>query len=382
MTPALDLGCPPTVSVPFVVAGGPGNDSSPSPLRRWNFRVPPELEAGAPPEARGRARDEVRLMVSYLDDSGVVHAQFGDLPCFLRPGDVLAVNTSGTMNAALAAQRADGTEFEMHLSTRLPGGLWTLELRVPDARGSQPFYDARPGEMLALPAGGRAEILHPYIRGSGSLESTRNRLWLAALDLPLPVLTYLAEHGFPIRYGYVKTRWPIEYYQTLYATETGSAEMPSAGRPFTTALLTRLVANGVWIAPLLLHTGVASLEDDEMPYEEFYRVPLATAHLVNAARAHGGRIISVGTTVMRALETVTDEEGTVHPGEGWTGLVITPRYHLRAVDGLLTGLHEPRSSHISILEALAGREHVRRAYSEALVERYLWHEFGDVHLIL
>jgi S-adenosylmethionine:tRNA ribosyltransferase-isomerase len=193
---------------------------------------------------------------------------------------------------------------------------------------------------------------------------------------------YLNRYGFPIRYGYVKEAWPLAYYQTVYSTEAGSAEMPSAGRAFTPELITRLVAQGIQIAPLILHTGVASLEDHEPPYEEFYRVPLETAHLVNAARATGKRVIAVGTTVVRALETVTDAEGVVHPGEGWTRLVIQSDSRLRAVNGLLTGLHEPQASHLAMLQALSGLDHLYLAYAEALSEKYLWHEFGDLHLIL
>ncbi len=213
-------------------------------------------------------------------------------------------------------------------------------------------------------------------RGEGS------RLWLSSLDLPRPPDEYLDRHGFPIRYGYVRESWPVSYYQTVYATETGSAEMPSAGRAFTPELITRLVSRGVQFAPLILHTGVASLEDDEPPYDEFYRVPPDTARLVNAARAAGRRVVAVGTTVVRALETVTDNDGTSHPGEGWTRLVVTPERPIRSVSAMLTGLHEPRSTHLAMLEALAGREHLRVAYREALREGYLWHEFGDVHLIL
>ncbi len=165
-------------------------------------------------------------------------------------------------------------------------------------------------------------------------------------------------------------------------TEIGSAEMPSAGRAFTPELITRLVAQGVQIVPLLLHTGVASLEAHEPPYEEFYRVPTETARAVNTARAAGRRVVAVGTTVVRALETVTDADGATHPGEGWTRLVVTPARGIHAVNAMLTGLHEPRASHLAMLEALAGRAHLQRTYAEALRERYLWHEFGDLHLIL
>lgn len=348
-------------------------------LTGLDFTLPPELEASEPPEARGLARDEVRLMVSYVADDRIVHARFRDLGAFLRGGDLLVINTSGTLNAALIATRADGSPLELHLSTHLPADLWLVELRTlptQSGKGTEPFYGARAGETLRLPGEAQVTLLAPYA------DQPQARLWVARLNLPGPLDDYLQRHGFPIRYSYVKRPWPGTFYQTVYATEPGSAEMPSAGRGFTPELITRLVAQGVQIAPLILHTGVASLESHEPPYEEFYRVPLATARAVNQTRWAGGNVIAVGTTVVRALETVMDEEGSVHPGEGWTRLVVTPERGLRAINGLLTGLHEPRASHLAMLEALAGREHLKLAYAEALHERYLWHEFGDLHLIL
>ena len=237
MTPVLDLRCAAGLQVDESAAVDEGEAGSPRSLRSMSFNLPPELEAGEPPEARGLARDEVRLMVSYRAEDRVLHAQFRDLPCYLSPGDVLVVNTSGTMPAAVPARRADGTELELHLSTRLPGGLWTVEFRMPDPQGSQPYYAAQPGETLALPGGGNVAVLGPYVRGSRGAEPARQRLWLATLRLPLPVYTYLAHYGSPIRYRYVKGDWPVDYYQTVYATETGSAEMPSAGRPFSAELI-------------------------------------------------------------------------------------------------------------------------------------------------
>jgi S-adenosylmethionine:tRNA ribosyltransferase-isomerase len=349
-----------------------------------DFVLPSALEAGEPPEARGLARDDVRLMVSHYRDDRVQHMRFRDLPAVLEAGDVLVINTSGTMNAALSATRVDGTPLELHLSTHLPADLWIVELRQPEGGATRSLYSATPGEVLAL-AGGAAATLHvPYRheRGGTSEQHTASRLWIATLRLPSPLQDYLAAYGFPIRYSYVQGTWPISYYQTVYATEIGSAEMPSAGRAFTPELLTRLIARGVLVVPLLLHTGVSSLEDHEPPYEEFYRVPLETARVVNAARAAGGPVVAVGTTVVRALETVTDREGTVHPGEGWTRLVVTPQRGVRAVDALLTGLHEPRSSHLAMLAALAGRKHLAITYAESLRAGYLWHEFGDLHLIV
>jgi S-adenosylmethionine:tRNA ribosyltransferase-isomerase len=371
-----------------------------------DFELPPELEAGEPPEARGLTRDAVRLMVSYRSDNHVEHARFRDLGRFLCPGDVLVINTSGTMNAALPVTRADGSPLELHLSTHLPADLWVVELRAPGEHGTQPFRGAIPGETLTLPANAAATLHVPYSRDRAAAPDGPARLWIATLRLPCPLDAYLTEYGFPIRYRYVREGWPLSYYQTVYATEMGSAEMPSAGRAFTPELITRLVAQGVQIAPLLLHTGVASLEDHEPPYEEYYRVPSETAQLVNAARGEGRRIIAVGTTVVRALETVTGADSVTHPGEGWTDVVVTPQRGIRAVNAMLTGLHEPHATHLAMLEALveadhpqqcgcarnegsatmlealAGPDHVRLAYTEALREGYLWHEFGDLHLLL
>ena len=354
-----------------------------------HFELPQELEAGEPPEARGLRRDEVRLMVSYLEDDRIVHSRFGDLPKFLTAGDTLVVNTSGTMNAALPAEREDGTPLTAHLSTHLPADLWVVELR--SISGDEPVLDGESGEILSLPEGASIVLHTPYLSERRQLDEGPNRLWISTLNLPVNLTDYLDRNGSPIRYGYVRERWPASYYQTVYATEAGSAEMPSAGRAFSPELITRLVANGVSIVPLILHTGVASLEDDEPPYEEFYRVPPETAATINAARTAGRRVIAVGTTVVRALETVTDRDGYTHPGEGWTDVFITPERGIRSVDAMLTGLHEPRSTHLSMLEALvgsrlgyptSGTEHLEVAYTEALKSGYLWHEFGDLHLIL
>jgi S-adenosylmethionine:tRNA ribosyltransferase-isomerase len=355
-----------------------------------DFALPARLEAAEPPEARGLRRDQVRLLVSDLSRDTIEHARFSDLPRWLSPGDLLIVNTSGTLNAALAATSEAGEEFELHLSTQVPGGFWTVEVRQLRAGASLPYPHARPGSILKIPAGGRATLLAPY----PFLESldTPTRLWIAAVQFPAPAVSYLDRHGFPIRYGYVRQSWPNSMYQTVFAAEPGSAEMPSAGRPFSPELVTQLVSRGVQIAPLLLHTGVASAETHEPPYEEFYRVPGETAERVNAARRRGHRVVAVGTTVVRAIETVTDASGTTFPGEGWTSLVITPERPVRSVTGLITGLHEPRATHLLMLEqviaaasagtSVCGPCHLKRAYAEAQAAGYLWHEFGDSHVIL
>jgi S-adenosylmethionine:tRNA ribosyltransferase-isomerase len=348
---------------------------------------PAHLEASEPPEARGLERDAVRLLVSHADTDSIAHARFRDLPRWLSPGDVLVVNTSGTLNAALQASTGTGDPFDLHVSTRLPGGFWVVEVRRAAAPASLPYTGAQAGTTFELEGGGRATILAPYPLLAGL--QARSRLWIAAVETPEPLLLYLGRVGRPIRYSYVPQSWPASSYQTVFATEPGSAEMPSAGRPFSHELVTRLVANGVQIAPLLLHTGVASLEDHEPPYEEYFRVPPETAERVSRARRTGRRVVAVGTTVVRALETVTDERGRTSPGEGWTGLVITRDRPLRAVTGMITGLHEPRATHLAIVEqavAAAGGHapsaHLERAYREADGAGYLWHEFGDSHLII
>jgi len=338
---------------------------SPVPAPPVAFDLPPELEAHEPPEARGLTRDGVRLLVSYLDSDRVVHAQFTDFPRFLRDGDLVVVNTSTTLPAALTAWRDDGSEVPLHLSTRLPADLVVVELRkiTPSV-----------GEGFALPAGGRAVILAPY-RGSA-------RLWVARLELPSSLLPYLAAWGRPITYPYVHGSWPIEMYQTIYAAVPGSAEMPSAGRAFTPEILDRLSTRGVYFASIVLHAGVASLEYDETPAEEWFEVPHEAAAAVARARKRGGRVIAVGTTVVRALESAADGAGRPIATRGWTDLVVTPQRGLRLVDGLLTGFHEPKATHLAMLAAVAGRVHLERAYQAALGAGYLWHEFGDLHLIL
>jgi len=327
------------------------------------------LEAREPPEARGLARDGVRLLISHRDDERIEHAVFRELPSFLRAGDLLVVNTSATIPAALAARSADGTELRLHLSTRLPAGLHVVEVR--DQQGGAAFATAG---LLALPGGATAQLLARY-RDS-------KRLWIASLAGVGVLDEYLRRHGKPIGYAYLRREWPIDAYQTVYAEVPGSAEMPSAGRPFTLALLTRLRAGGVGVAGVVLHAGVASVERDEPPYEEWFVVPRATADRINTARRRGGRVIAVGTTVVRALESAADFDGRVSACNGWTELVVIPPRGVRAIDGLLTGLHEAESTHLGMLEAIAGRCSIERAYRAAVQRGYLWHEFGDSHLIV
>ncbi len=344
------------------------------------FTLPPALEAAAPPEARGLARDAVRLMVARAGEP-LVHTRFDDLPARLRAGDLLVVNESATLPAALTAETEDGTALELHLSTPEPpataggaaqpaGTRWVIELRRDGAR----HRAARDGDVVALPAGGTARLDARFL--------SADRLWIAELALPAALPDYLAAHGRPIRYAHQPRPRPLADHQTVFARVPGSAEMPSAGRPFTPRVLHALAAGGVGVAPVLLHTGVSSQERGERPYPERYAVSEATAARVNATRRAGGRAIAVGTTVTRALETAAAPDGTVAAASGWTSLTITPERGIRAVDGLITGWHEPDASHLLLLEAVAGRPLVERSYAAAVALRYRWHEVGDTHLLL
>jgi S-adenosylmethionine:tRNA ribosyltransferase-isomerase len=278
---------------------------------------------------------------------------------------VLVINVSATLPAAVGVE---GEPRRVHFSTRVPGlsERWrVVELRSAD--GSKPLR-AGAGQRLTLHGGAELKLVAPYLGGQ--------RLWVAQLETA--VEPYLERHGEPIRYGHVRGDFPLDAYQNVYATRPGSSEMPSAGRPFTPELITRLVAKGIQLAPLTLHCGVSSPERHEPPFPEEFDVPATTAELLNGAR----RVIAVGTTVVRALETVADVRGALAPRSGWTNLVITPERGLRAVDGVITGWHEPESSHLKLLEAAAGGPLLKRSYAAALTHGYQWHEFGDSYLVL
>ncbi len=334
-----------------------------------DFVLPAEREAHDPPEARGLPRDGVRMLVSRRSAGEISHHGFRDLPNLLLPGDLLVINNTGTLPAEVRA----GGDLAVHFSTPLPDGAWLVELRQIKNTTTIPNERGFPGQVIDLPSGA---VLTLEGRATA-------RLWRARLSVA--VVPYLLQHGVPIRYSYVPLEWELSSYQTVFAQAPGSAEMPSAARPFTPSVVTQLVTRGVLIAPLTLHAGVSSLEADEDPYPELYDVPPATARLVNHVRADGGRVIAAGTTVVRALETaalLSDGDGTVAASAGWTSHVVTPETGVKVVDGLLTGLHEPRSSHLRMLAAFADPDLLSRCYEAAITGGYLWHEFGDVHLML
>ena len=335
--------------------------------------VPPGRIAVLPPERRGVARDGVPLLVATPDH--VEHTTVAHLGEHLRPGDVLVVNTSATLPAAVDASWR-GRSVVLHLSTRLDDHVWVVELRRPDGRG--PVLDAIPGEVVGLPRGATATLLS----STGPGPDGGTRLWRARLDVSGRPMAWLHQHGRPITYGPDAARLSLEDHQTVFARHPGSAEMASAARPFTTRLVTDLVARGIDVAPVTLHAGVSSLELGEPPRPERVRVPATTAARVERARRDGARVVAVGTTVTRALEAAVDRRGRVRSLQGWTDLVLGPDRPAVVVGGLVTGWHEPGASHLHLLEAVAGGALVEAAYRAALDGPYLWHEFGDSALFL
>jgi S-adenosylmethionine:tRNA ribosyltransferase-isomerase len=344
------------------------------------FELPDDRTATEPAEHRGLRRDGVRLLVAGPD--GTRHRRFHDFPGELSPGDLVVVNTSQTIAAELIGRAAGNWPVVLHVATSLDDGSWVIELRTaPD--GAEPILHARAGDRFSFGEDDavRAELCEPY-PAAYSPTGQGNRLWRASISSGLPFADYLSWNGRPISYGYLNRHWPLSDYQTVFGRHPGSAEMPSAARPFTTELVTRLVSSGIGIAPITLHTGVSSQEAGEGPQPERFSVPATTARLVNQTRAAGGRVIAVGTTVTRALESAADDVGNLTAAAGWTELVLGPARPVRTVTGLISGWHNPDASHLLLVESVAGAELAQQAYDAAIAENYLWHEFGDSCLLL
>ena len=338
------------------------------------FHSSPESTAVAPPEVRGTSRDDVRLLVARPD--AVEHHHFHDLAALLEPGDLVVVNNSATVNGEIDAVRA-GSPIVLHAATRLDAHTWVVELRTAPA-AADPILDALAGETIGvgeLPV----TLLEPYPHAGSSPTGSGNRLWRARVEGDLRAL--LDRHGRPIAYGYLDRRYPLAAYQSVFSQVPGSAEMASAGRPFTDELITRLVAKGIGVAPITLHTGVSSQEADEGPQSEWYHVRASTARLVELTRAHGGRVVATGTTVTRALESAV-LDGTIQESWGWTDRVVTPEHPPVVVNGLITGWHDAEASHLLLVEAVAGTALAQSAYDAAVADGYRWHEFGDSALFL
>ena len=339
------------------------------------FALPPEREANAPPERRGTPRDRVRLLVGR--PAGIEHRVFRDLPELLAPGDLIVVNTSATLAAALVGADRDGRPIRLHVAGALDDGDWIVEPRLTD--GSGPDLDTgRRGHRLYLPD----RLILVLTAAYPDPAATSSRVWRARPSRVVPTAAYLAERGQPITYGHLRGHYPLADYQTVFATEPGSAEMPSAARPFSAELVVRLLTRGVAVAPVVLHAGVSSPELHEPPLPERFTVPAATARLVNSTRNAGGRVVAIGTTATRALETATAADGNVTAAAGWTDLVLGPHRPARVVTGLVSGLHAPEATHQLLLQAVAGPDLVAAVYAAAVRKDYLWHEFGDSSVFL
>jgi S-adenosylmethionine:tRNA ribosyltransferase-isomerase len=383
------------------------------------FELPPELEAGAPPETRGLRRDHVRLLLLDRGTGAVRHHRFDELPRLLRPGDLVVVNDSRTLPASLLGRTASGAALEIRLAAcdggvrgtprgcpGQSGGVRGTPRGCPGGSGAGERWAALP---LGVPAGGGDPALVPtdarpappplppgerLVFGGGLTATVLGRhaeapplVWLAFDAGGERLAEALHRAGRPVRYAYVPRPWPLHHYQTMFAAEPGSAEMASAGRPFTLQTVRALRDRGIGLATISLHAGLSTYGDPAVDRRfvppEAYRVPAATAAAVERCRAARGRVVAVGTTVVRALETAADQGGgRVLAGAGVTRLRIGPGHRLQAVDGLLTGLHEPEASHLDLLGAVVAPEVLARAYTAALAAGYLWHEFGDVCLVI
>ncbi|MGB8645381.1 MAG: S-adenosylmethionine:tRNA ribosyltransferase-isomerase [Anaerolineae bacterium] len=337
------------------------------------FSLPPELEAHVPPEYRGLRRDQVRLLVLPRVCGPFTHIRFDALGDFLHPGDLLVVNNSRTIPGLLRAHDQSGAAIEVRLAHQRAQDRWDVLLL------NGRTHVGRPGMLLDFGGG-----LHGEVQG---INAELPFLWRIRFDTCcLELIDHIYRFGEPVRYTYVRDALPIDLYQTVYATRPGSVEMPSAGRAFTWELLLQLRRRGIGLASLSLHTGLSSTRDDAIDathpnYDEEFQLPDEAARAVNETHARGGRVIAVGTTVVRVLETVARPDGTVLSGEGRTRLHIDAHHRLRAVEGLITGLHEPEASHLDLLSAFVDPERLQAAYQQAIERGYLWHEFGDLNLI-
>src|SRR5438876_522315 len=335
------------------------------------FEQPRELFASTPIETERGTRDAVRLLVTT--PAGNRHATFAELPRFLSAGDLLVANGSATLAASLQAHGPAGT-YTLDLSTRYADRLWLAEPRWDSAHpGPMPI---QPGEEARLD-GATVRYVAPY--------PGIPRLWFIRSDRPLEPI--LERAGVPIHYGYVQKIWPLDAYQSLFSRVPGSAEMPSAARPITSRIQAALEAAGVRFTSVVLHSGVSSLEietdsvEQQAVYPEPFQVSRSAAEMVNRTREEGHRVVAIGTTVVRALESAWTPDG-LRPRQGFTRLFVHPGNPVRSVDGLLTGFHDPVTSHLAMLAALIGLPRVMEAYRAAIGNGYRWHEFGDSHLIL
>jgi S-adenosylmethionine:tRNA ribosyltransferase-isomerase len=340
------------------------------------FDLPQHLACPKPTEERNLERDEVRLLVT-TNSGQIEHSTFNHLPSFLQKDDVLVVNTSATVPAALPILLPGEKKGRLHLSTRLNNKKWLVEIREITGNKTIRWYEGEERMIFQLPSGANVTLEQRFYKNSQWLD-----LWVADFNINQSMQSYLSKNALSIQYDKLDRQYPLSYYQTFFSFHPGSSEMPSAGRGFTSNLIDRLLKSGVTLAPIMLHTGVSSLEENETPYPEYMEIDPVTASIINTAKNQGRRIIAIGTTAIRAIETAVNNEGIVTPFRGNTELFIDENYTMKIADGLLTGFHEPKASHLNMLQSIGGFERINIAYKEAIKAGYYWHQFGDLHLIL
>jgi S-adenosylmethionine:tRNA ribosyltransferase-isomerase len=340
------------------------------------FDLPKHLSCPEPTEERNMHRDEVRLLVTG-SNGNIQHSTFKFLDNFLSKGDVLVVNTSATIPAALPLLLPGGSKGKLHLGTKLKEKEWLVEIREITGNRTIRWKEGEAGMQFELPSSASVTLKQNFYNNDQWLD-----LWIADFDIHESMQKYLSANALPIQYEKLNRQYPLSYYQTFFSFHPGSSEMPSAGRGFTAPLIERLLQKGIVFAPVVLHTGVSSLEENETPYPEYMEIDPLTTSIINTAKKQGRRIIAVGTTAIRAIETALNEEDLVISYHGNTNLFIDENYKMKIADGLLTGFHEPRASHLNMLQSIAGYEHIDMAYREAIKAGYYWHQFGDLHLIL
>ncbi len=344
----------------------------------FDYDLPPELVAQEPlPE-----RDSSRLLVLDRVTGAVRHRAFRDLPDLLHPGDLLVVNRSRVFPARLLGRRSRGGAAEVLLVRAHGDGLWDALVR--------PGRRLRPGDVIEVADDLTVRIEARKAPGGETGPLRTVRLLARGGDVT-DVAAALERHGHVPLPPYIRrpdAPADRERYQTVYAREPGSVAAPTAGLHFTPPLLDALRGRGIEHAEVVLHVGPGTFRPVEVENVTEHRVdpepfviPPETAEAVARTRARGGRVVAVGTTVTRALETAADE-GAPRPGAGETALVIVPGYRFRAVDGLVTNFHLPRSSLVLLVAAFAGRERVLAAYAEAVRERYRFYSYGDAMLIV
>ncbi len=345
----------------------------------FSFSLPEELNAKTAPELRGVNRDRVKLLVAHREDGQTFHSTFNHLPDFLRKGDLLVFNSSRTLPASLKTLKNKKHHIaEVRLAEHLPDDNWLILILNEKISGS--VTTIKPGLKIEFDTGLTAIIV--------KRDSYNPRLWRVKFsETGVDLINKFYQIGEPIRYGYVSAPLPLEYYLTIFAKDPGSSEMPSAGRAFTWKMLFELKKSGIETAFLTLHTGLSSYMDDNLTRtprvgEEEYFIPAGTVTKIETTKINGGRIIAVGTTVVRALESAASCSGKIIPGHAYTTLRITEGHILKVANGLITGFHEPEASHLDLISAFLSPELIRKIYSEAIERKYLWHEFGDLSLIL